>query len=297
MSSSTKKKILPPPTFKLPNDTTDNDLGSDRYELWSIRIPQSIDPMSLNGTSISFPVNEGTKKNKHQPKSSSSSQVSAFKLSNSRMGLVEGNALEMENVRLLLPSNPTDAEILPLEDGDSENESDMLNPSKREHVMIPIKKTIQRHFHLIPDHFDEGNASKDKDVKTKKEAVPPPLHVPSGTQYEGIVASSSSSSSSSIDVVKQLNMKIAYAPKDQVQGLVRRWRPLGAGTSVKWDPSLNQISTPSVISNDEMKVSSPISSKKKKKRSSSSGKGDKEKSSSKKQKKEKKQKKVKKEKN
>ena len=163
-----------------------------------------------------------------------------------------------------------------------ENSSDEESDSeKKADSMLPLNQSIQRHFKLIP-HDDDTSTT-----------LPSPLCVPPGARYEGIV----SSSQSETDVVKTLKMKIAYSPKDQVTGLKRRWKPIGANTTVPWDPSLNEIQiseemiTPkkkknktSVMDNKEI----PASSSKKKKSSKSS-----EKKKNKKQKKEKMEKKIK----
>ena len=250
-SKSTKStKILPPPTFQLPPL-----LDTNRYELWSIRIPHSLDPMSLDGTSLSFP----SSKDINVPTKNATSSLSTLTIplvnfnSNSKvsMGLFEGNALEMENVRLLLPSPGASHERLSQENDDDDD--DVVTPrSQHPYSMIPTPHSIQRHFHLL----SHSNSNSTPPIHPP----PPPLHVPPGTHPEGILSDSPSNT-----VIQDLSMKIAYSPKDQVMGLKRRWTAVGGNTEIKWDPSLNHQLPSSSVSDSSKDVDGIPSPKKLKK--------------------------------
>ena len=243
--ASSAESILPPPSFSLPVENVDDSnlshtiLDENRYELWSIRLPQNIDPTSLNGTTIKL---DDMKTNTEKPKYH-------IQIGNTTMGLVEGNKMDVETIRILLPLDKklnnndvasADKKSRIDDDDDDDNDDDDNEVEKTKKSMVPMSQSIQRHFHLVPNLFPPDD---------QKETLPPPLHVPEGTTIEGVVASLSSSETNENNAIEALKMKIAYSPKDQVSGLKRRWKPLGADTNLSYDASLNQL----IVANHESK--------------------------------------------
>lgn len=277
-------KIQAPPTFSIPSSSS-----SDKFELWSIRVPQSLDLSTLDGMTLSLSSLEQSQSKKK------SSTLPVIRIGDTPMGLLEGHALEVETLRVLLPSfkqQPQTPKNGNHDSEDSAEDDDDDEDSSGHHTMVPMNQSFQRHFQLLPHHFSNNNTIKSE--SSDDTAIVTPLHVPSDTQIEGIVTSDESDSIPT--VVKECNMKIAYAPKAQVQGLKRRWTPRGATTHLSWDPSLNVVTTSHVANlvedDNDVTMSTPKSNKKQKTSSSSSPSS--KKKSSKKEKKEKKDKKEKK---
>jgi len=189
---------LPPPGGMDHIDDEDDD--SDRYELWTFRVPSTMNVSDLDGVEIDM---DAIRKNKNS---------GGMKVSDGKYAVSLGDGVENENFRVLVPSHRNDED----EDDSSSNSSSSNSNSNSEDesngnketnkfLLCPASKAFSRHLNI---HTTE--------LLRKSEAELAPLEGPEPTD----------------DVLRH-----AYSHIPQRKGLKRRWMPLGAPQSAKDIPS------------------------------------------------------------
>jgi len=196
----------------------DETFDSNRYELWSFRLPSSIPVEDLDGREFTIPVvssavtaggtvfapgheNEGSdNNNNNNNNNNNSAQPCAFVSKNSstlNCSLRWGHQVENESFRVLVPQNTNENN-----DATSNGDNDDDNNNKVK-FLAPANVAFQRHINVV---------SAVEDVSETKlapgQATAPKVDlVTRGVQHE---------------------MRRAYQPVPQKTGLQRRWMPLGS---------------------------------------------------------------------
>ncbi|CAB9508067.1 expressed unknown protein [Seminavis robusta] len=223
---------LDPPTFSLEesNGTSRHhgnngvSLDPDRYELWSIRLPTSVQVSALDGTQISIPMapaacatgagilnppEDGDSSDDGKPYSLKNKKGETFTLR-------WGNPAETESFRLLVPNPgnnnrkkaPVDSDEDDSSDDsdDDEEEKKQSAKKKKDNTLIPANVPFQRHLKLV-SFLKEVPATQ---LAPGSDRAPAPNV--STTQTGG----------------PTVKLRKAYDTVPQKTGLKRRWIPMGA---------------------------------------------------------------------
>jgi DNA-directed RNA polymerase I subunit RPA34.5 len=110
---------LDPPKFQPP---TDDENGDDRYELWTVRLPASVQAIDLEGCTLSL-----------DPKRSSESY---FDSDNKKYGFQWGHGVENESFRLLLAAEP-------------DGSDDDTDANARHKFLVPSSQPFSRHVNVV----------------------------------------------------------------------------------------------------------------------------------------------------
>jgi DNA-directed RNA polymerase I subunit RPA34.5 len=141
MSNNRKRKIaapnsahqepLDPPTFQLPIASADDN---NRYELWSVRLPASVNLQDLQG--YSFELNDAAS-------AAAAVKSENFESNGEKYTLQSGHAVENETFRLLLRKTNDD------DDDDSSDDDDDDDDMLGKKIMTPCPRPFQRHFNVV----------------------------------------------------------------------------------------------------------------------------------------------------
>ena len=105
-------------------DHIDDDDDSDRYELWTFRIPSSMNVSDLNGVELDSDV-IGSNKSKRN---------NGMKINDGKFAVSRGDSVENENFRVLVPNqqqHDSDDDDSSSDNSDSESNKFLLRPSRR----------------------------------------------------------------------------------------------------------------------------------------------------------------------
>lgn len=130
VSHNNADEALDPPTFRLPSDPAGAQKnGSSRYELWTIRLPASVNIEDLEGCSLQL----------NQP-TTATTTPGYFESNGTNYSLQWGHAVEHESFRVLVPlAHPND-------DDDSSSDDDDENGKK---FLVPVPAPFARHLNAV----------------------------------------------------------------------------------------------------------------------------------------------------
>lgn len=208
-SSKKKKKPLPPPRYDLPEqfllessgtrESRDALHGDRRYELWCVRVPHDLDPRTLHGATVSLPLERGDRPSSNaadgyavETTTTTTKESSSSSSRTTRLTLLDGRPEEMRDARVLVPD-------------DADGTTTTTTTTK----MVPLNRSFERVLRVVRVASSETKAT-----------ARPAVRVPPDARFEGVVEPLS-------DDLKRV-LKVAYAPKAQVEGLRRRWRAAGS---------------------------------------------------------------------
>mmetsp|Transcript_14921 Transcript_14921/g.21350 ORF Transcript_14921/g.21350 Transcript_14921/m.21350 type:complete len:309 (+) Transcript_14921:109-1035(+) len=203
-NNQSQSKILDAPTFQLPDG-----FDSDRYELWSVRVPTGFDMNKLQGQfDFNLSSNDNNKNDNSNGggdvgKNDGNRVVMQFEGNNGKMhGLCSGQEMESQAYRLLLRSSTKRKKDK--NDSSDDEVGEEENSDSTHHVLKPYGKGFDRHLNVmeIPPSF--------VNEKFEMELAPAPERAPT------------------IDDSTKAKMRIPYCQIDQKSGLKRRWKPFGS---------------------------------------------------------------------
>jgi DNA-directed RNA polymerase I subunit RPA34.5 len=197
--------VLAPPTFSLPSDLS-GDTTSSRYELWTIRIPSSVDLLDLQDCRLTVPLSTTTTTTTtmtsaarigNLPSSNdNSTSTDRFEANGSKYTFTWGHAVENESFRVLVPSKQK-ASALEDEDDDDDNDS-TTEATSRDKSLVPCNIPFARHLNIV-----QTMSSSEQDWAPRCGPAP----------------------------AADTTVRRAYGPILQKSGLKRRWVPLGGGVT------------------------------------------------------------------
>jgi len=190
---------LDPPTFSLKNYNTNNQynaVDSDRYELWSIRLPVNITAQELNGRQLSIPVSskaclsgEAIPAAASNNTKESTKPISFVNKKGETYTLRWGQTKDNESFRLLLRHRERNGQ-----DDDANNTTN---------YMMPVNIPFQRHINAA-SFLEETAETK---LAPGIDTAPRPNLTTGDTTFQ---------------------MRKAYETVPQKTGLKRRWMPSGS---------------------------------------------------------------------
>ena len=204
---------LDPPKFSLGGDNSsqngnNGELDSNRYELWSFRLPASIPIQDLDGCELTVPATaaasaaggilsapaaENGKAAAAAAAASSNNPFSFATKNGDNYTLRWGHQVENESFRVLVP----------YKDGDDESEDEDNDNNNKKQFLAPANAPFQRHINVV-SVVEEVSETK---LAPGMETAPKPNLVTRGIPHQ---------------------MRRAYQHVPQKTGLKRRWMPLGS---------------------------------------------------------------------
>ena len=199
--------ILDPPSFSLGDsseDGTTTEFDSDRYEIWSFRMPVSISIQDLDGCEIMVPDTKtasvrggivAAPAGNNGAATKSDHPVSIPTKNGGTCTLRWGHKVENESFRVLMERK----------EDDSDDESDELaaSKSKKKKFLSPVNAAFQRHINVV----SALEVVPETKLAPGTSTAPVPDLVTRGVQHQ---------------------MRQAYKHVPQKTGLKRRWMPLGS---------------------------------------------------------------------
>jgi DNA-directed RNA polymerase I subunit RPA34.5 len=196
--------VLDPPTFSLPSDLS-GDSTSSRYELWTIRIPSSVDLLDLQDCRLTVPLSTTTTTTTtmtsalrigNLPSSNdNSTSTDCFESNGSKYTFTWGHAVENESFRVLVPSKQ---KASALEDEDDDDNDSTTETTSRDKSLVPCNIPFARHLNIV-----QTMSSSEQDWAPRCGPAP----------------------------AADTTVRRAYGPILQKSGLKRRWVPLGGGVT------------------------------------------------------------------
>jgi DNA-directed RNA polymerase I subunit RPA34.5 len=228
-SNNEGMKLCVAPTFQLPSSLTNDDSGSrhshtpntknsmeeDRYELWTVRIPSSVNVQELHRSTIpkhtAFPKPnqklDDTDSTNAPIITTTTSRDTTSTASNINSGSISRSSTTMQYQFHL--GQPTENESFRL------LTTDRTDPSSS-HILVPSTKPFQKHFNVVLVPTD-NNSTSSSNVPNSAVGTPSQTSVPIEVQP----------------------LRHAYAPIPQKTGLKRRWKPFGTCSTGSFHISQN----------------------------------------------------------
>jgi hypothetical protein len=208
--------VLDPPTFSLPSDFLDhnctggggdttttttstsscgNSSNNSRYELWTIRLPSSINVLDLQDCRLTVPTN------KDNSSTTISTTTDCFESNGSKYTFTWGHCVENESFRVLVPLKRKKAGTASSEEeDDDDDDNDSTTETSRDKSLVPCHIPFARHLTIVQQIM---MSSSEQDWA--------PRCGPAPTDADNT------------------EVRRAYTPIDQKTGLKRRWVALGGG--------------------------------------------------------------------
>jgi hypothetical protein len=214
---------LDPPTFSLPSDFLDHNCtggGGDtttttttttstsscgnsnnsRYELWTIRLPSSINVLDLQDCRLTVPLSLSANTTSSNNSTTATTTTDCFESNGSKYTFTWGHCVENESFRVLVPLKRKKAGTASSEDDDDDNDdNDSTTETSRDKSLVPCHIPFARHLTIVQQIM-----SSEQDWAPRCGPAP----------------------DADADTTE---VRRAYAPISQKSGLKRRWVALGGG--------------------------------------------------------------------